>query len=153
MAIGPMLRITNITTGEDSPITKSITTNVPIPTPTMTPIPTPTMTSTLQHITYNSKIDPNNGGFYQIRCFNLTGQIQCPNYYYNRTLFIDKGDTVVWINDANEDLSIISEQGLWSGAEKLEKTKIFNDTGEYTFYIKEYSNIRQKIIVKSNISE
>lgn len=86
-----------------------------------------------------------------MRCF-ADVQIQCPNYYYNRTLFINKGDTVIWLNDANEDLSIVSEQGLWSGAEKLTKTNIFNDSGEYIFYIKEYSRVYQKIIVKSNIS-
>lgn len=77
----------------------------------------------------------------------------------NRTLIINVSDSVVWVNDATPDepLTIISEQGLWNNTsarlrwnyQKFNYT--FNESGTYSFYIKEYPNEQHQTIIVNPI--
>lgn len=102
--------------------------------------------------TYASYID-DSLGFYKIR--DVTTPSNNKFSYENRTLNIDQGDSVIWINDAEKvQFTIISEQGLWNEKDSLLKIGKkfeykFDNPGKYTFYLKEYSQRRQTIIVNS----
>jgi len=101
-------------------------------------------------ITYKSYID-NSYGFYKIR--DITTQKPVP--YNDRTLTINQGDAIIWINDVEDkSMTLINEQSLWenedvylvaSGQFKYR----FKMPGEYTFYIKEFPSARQTVIVNS----
>lgn len=104
---------------------------------------------TAASITYKSYVDPGYG-FYKIRTTPNT------NISYNITskiLNINQGDTVTWINDADNagSLSITSNQNLWTGTAVLEKSYTFNNPGTYTFTLKEY-NVKQQTIIVSGTS-
>ena len=78
-----------------------------------------------------------------------------PYDLYNRTLTLNAGDTVVWVNDAEDKLTIVSEQGLWDNTSAIlrwrykEFNYTFTKPGTYGVYIKEEPRIlHQKIIVK-----
>jgi plastocyanin len=99
--------------------------------------------------TYISYVD-DNLGFYKVR--NLD---QPPRQftYIDHILNINKGDTVIWQNDADKTtFTILSNQNLWDnnigylrvGSKMNYK---FDKPGKYTLYVKEYSSIRQTIIV------
>lgn len=94
--------------------------------------------------TYNIYIDQYYGSY---RVIEQSGS----DFSYNdHTLYINIGDTVIWINDANpeEPLTIINDQGLWNeidaylrwNYQKFQYT--FDRSGTYTFYIKEYPRLR-----------
>lgn len=100
--------------------------------------------------TYRSEVDQDYG-FYRTVVIDSNKTMS----YVNKTLNITIGDTVIWRNDATPDwpLTIISEQGLWNNTsaklrwnyDKFGYT--FNESGTYTFHIKEYPRLQQKIIV------
>lgn len=104
--------------------------------------------------TYRSYID-NSYGFYKIR--SVTPNINVQYDVTTRTLTINQGDTVVWLNDAenNVPFTIISDQGLWSDGDKdaylAYSNKQFGYTfdvaGSYNFHLKEYPKVKQTIMV------
>ncbi|MCX9074206.1 MAG: hypothetical protein OIN88_06035 [Candidatus Methanoperedens sp.] len=128
----------------------------PTPTPTpentrvvMTSGPTPSPART--PVVYKSFMD-DGYGFFKVRIVDLTQEAQ----YVNNTLTINTGDEVIWVNDASERLTIVSEEGLWdmnnTRARLLYQTSEFNFTftqpGTYGFYIREYPRLpHQKITV------
>lgn len=132
----------------------------PAATPTQTPTPEntrvvmtsgPTPSPVRTPAVYKSFID-DAYGFFKVRIVDLTQEAQ----YVNNTLTIKTGDEVVWVNDASERLTIVSEEGLWdmnnTRARLLYQTSEFNFTftqpGIYGFYIKEYPRLpHQKITV------
>jgi len=75
--------------------------------------------------------------------------------YTNKTLTVNVGDTVVWINYDPKDwpITIVSEQGLWKHDEAYLKYSYrkFNHTfvepGTYNVYIKEDDKLHQTIVV------
>lgn len=142
-SVTPNVRDDNTSTGTND--IKLWNVNVlPANPPILTPTPTPTPTS----ISYNSDVDIN--GFIRVTSYRQ------PVSYENKTLSIYQGDTVKWINVADESLTIISEQGLWDNTGAILKytyryfSYTFTRSGIYDVYIKEYPNIQhQKIIVNS----
>lgn len=105
--------------------------------------------------TYRVFIDQHYG-FYRIYYANVSGKaVQVP---YNGTLNIHKGDTVTWINDAEDAaFTIISEQELWKDYDAYLKwaykqfSHTFNKSGTFTMYIRQSPKFRQKIIVGSRL--
>lgn len=103
-------------------------------------------------ITYKSFIDPGYG-FYSV----IDQTTHKPSPYANKILNIKIGDEIIWVNDADNGMTITisSEQGLWSD-KRLEFGQnfsyTFNDAGTYNLYIKEYRSKRQKIIVGTDIN-
>lgn len=98
---------------------------------------------------YRVHID-NYHGFYRVYNMTLGEQIN----YHNDTLNINKGDTVMWSNEASDRrLTVISVQKLWS--EKYgylpwpnrRFSYTFNKPGTYNVYIKEYPKFTQRIVV------
>lgn len=101
--------------------------------------------------TYKADVDQDYG-FYRVVSIDKNQSVD----YVNKTLIINVGDNVIWINDATPDwpLTIMSEEGLWGNRsaylrwnyQKFDYT--FNKTGEYNFYIREFPRLQhQKIIV------
>lgn len=101
-------------------------------------------------ITYVSSVDPDLG-FYKV----TDNTAHKPAPYKNRVLTINQGDTVIWKNDADKPVSvtIVSEQELFSDISlKLIGdvfSYVFDQPGEYTFYIKEREAVRQTIVVNA----
>lgn len=104
--------------------------------------------STKEPVTYRVFVD-NQQGFNRI--FDIT--LNKPVYSQNRTLNIYRGDTIIWINNIDRRLTIISEQKLWDNKsghlaqEYKELNYTFTEPGIYNVYIKEYPTLKQKIIV------
>ena len=103
-------------------------------------------------IVYKSLIDTS--GFRKV--LNMTSNNLAP--YQNNTLNIYKGDKVIWVNDesAEKRFTIISKQKLWKnesgvlGARDKQFSYVFNKTGTYIIYLKEYPELKsQRIIVES----
>lgn len=76
--------------------------------------------------------------------------------YENYTLNISTGDKIIWINDDPTDiLTIISEQKLWKdgevvlGHEGSQFNYIFNSSGAFTFYIKQYQGLSKQTVIVS----
>ncbi len=101
--------------------------------------------------TYKADVDQDYG-FYRVVSTDKNQSVD----YVNKTLIVNVGDNVIWINDATPDwpLTIMSEEGLWGNRsaylrwnyQKFNYT--FNKTGEYNFYIREFPRLQhQKIIV------
>jgi len=130
------------------------------PTPTATETPSPTVIPTTPTQTqtpapripsvYKVFVDQDYG-FKRVVEVNYT-----PFVYENLTLNITIGDTVIWVNDAtpDEELTIVSEQNLWSNtsARLRWNYQFFNYTftqpGIYSFYVREEPRVRhQKIVV------
>ncbi len=103
--------------------------------------------------TYRTFVDSYKGLY---RVINMNTK----NYtsYENKTLNINIGDTVEWVNDDDIGLTIISNEKLWKDKYGYMKStfKRFNHTftkpGNYTFYIRQYSTKfqPQTIVVKSS---
>lgn len=105
-----------------------------------------------KQINYRIAIDQYRG-FYRVYIANTSGRVVTVSY--NGSLYITKGDTITWMNDAVPDarLTIISQQKLWSDNSGVLKwaykqfSYTFNKSGIYDVYIKENSKLKQKIIV------
>lgn len=105
-------------------------------------------------IVYMSLVDRYNG-FGKI--MNTSGE---PPLYENRTLNINVGDSVTWVNnDPSDKITIISEQGLWNDNGVIlvhtgrRSSYTFNETGKYTFHIAEYNMSKRQTIIVSNIGD
>ncbi len=75
-----------------------------------------------------------------------------PFKYENQTLNLNAGDTVFWINDAdNESITITNKEGLWPGAYLKYSRQSFNYTftqpGTYDVYMKEFPRRPHQTIV------
>lgn len=97
-------------------------------------------------ITYRSHIDTVYG-FYRV----IDETTHKPSPYENRILTINIEDKVIWYNeDTGTGITIVNKQRLWNDI-YLRKGQQFNYTfnnpGTYDIYIKEYPQIKQKIIV------
>ncbi len=103
--------------------------------------------------TYKIFID-SDYGFYRV-IMPSNGPNPVSPVYENRTLFINLGDTVIFESNAEELLTIISEQGLWNNAILRWSYQTFSYTfsgsGTYGFYIKEYPVQHLNIIVGPQI--
>jgi plastocyanin len=111
--------------------------------------------------TYRALVD-SDYGFYRV--VDITMPNVSSGYdAVNHTLWIQPGDTVEFMNDAtpDEQLTIKSNDGLWNDSagagilrwnyQKYDYT--FNNTGEYTFSLKEYPRIaNMKVEVMGKIS-
>lgn len=133
-------------------------------TPESTPIsiitaaPTPEPTPVRQPVSFKSDVD----NYYGFRKVVKINPGERPVYdYKNRTITIFEGDTIIWVNDADdpeEKLTLVSEEGLWDNdnisailtAQYKEFSYTFTKPGVYGVYLKEYPQSRiqpQKIIV------
>ena len=114
------------------------------------------LTAGVSATVYRSDVDQDYG-FYRITSMDKNQTVSYDKN--NDTLTINVSDSVVWINDATPDepLTIISEQGLWNSTsarlrwnyQKFNYT--FNESGTYSFYIKEYPNEKHQIIIVNPI--
>jgi len=146
------------------PVTVPLATPTPSPTtsPTpsqTTPVPTQTPENTpnpISQIQYRSWVD-SDYGFYKVRAVKDNASYELPLDFDTRNFSINEGDTVRWINDDMYDysLTLVSNEGLWTGEtafleyQGLRFEYTFNQTGIYTFHIKEFPKIApQKITVK-----
>ncbi|MCZ7357656.1 MAG: hypothetical protein O8C66_01350 [Candidatus Methanoperedens sp.] len=118
------------------------------------PIPTPTPTIARVSVFYYSDVD-NYYGFPRI----VSNSSRPVKYdVYNRTITINSGDSIIWINDATspeEKLTIVNEEGLWTNNtrailrwNRAQFNYTFSQPGTYGVYIKEYPRFQHlKIIV------
>lgn len=104
------------------------------------------------HSIYRAYVDGQRG-FYDV--MNLTNNSRAN--YYNYTLIINIGDTVIWSNEdsADEALTIVSSQKLWtnkSGYLKYSYKRFnytFKKSGKFDVYIRQNPRLgHQNIIVK-----
>jgi plastocyanin len=124
---------------------------------TTTAAATPDVTSNVRIPSiYKSYVDDVYGFF---RVISISQEASSAPYdKENKTLTIHTGDTVIWVNDADERLTIISEQGLWdmntSRSRLLYQTSEFNYTftqpGTYDVYIREYPRLSH---LKINVNQ
>lgn len=142
-------------------VAEPLTTPAPTPSPTpfmtiLASTPTPNTPYPISPISYRSWID-SDYGFYKVRAIMDNASYQLASDFDTRNFTINKGDTVRWINDDIYDysLTLINNEGLWTGqtgfleyqGQLFEYT--FNNTGTYTFHVKEFPKIApQKITVK-----
>lgn len=106
--------------------------------------------------TYKSDVD-NYYGFYRIIAVDSDTNTSSSEMlsYVNKTLNINVGDTVIWINDADPDepLTIMSTEGLWDNRSAYLRWNYqrfnytFTEPGTYNVYIREYPRLQHKIIV------
>ena len=101
--------------------------------------------------TYRSFVDGYHG-FYKVAVAETEDVLPYENY----TLNINVGEEIVWINDDQSDtLTIISEQESWKGDEAVLESKggkfshIFNNSGTFTVYIKQYRDHPKQTIIVS----
>lgn len=92
-------------------------------------------------------------GFWAVRSYNIDHKLN----YSSRTLNINTGDSIEWMNMDNEGdrITIISDDLLWEGGKTLGNigTKFrftFNSSGSYRFHIVENTRLR---LNASNYSE
>lgn len=92
-------------------------------------------------------------GFWAVRSYNINHAIN----YTGRTLSINTGDSIEWMNMDNEGdrITIVSDNMLWEGGKTLVGlgTKFrftFNSSGTYRFHIVENTRVR---LNASNYSE
>lgn len=79
-----------------------------------------------------------------------------PFKYENQTLNLKVGDTVFWVNDAdNESLTIVSQEGLWADAYLKYNRHRFNFTftkpGTYGVYMKEFPRRPHQTIIVAGV--
>ena len=103
--------------------------------------------------TYRSFIDGYHG-FYKVVVSGTEDILSYENY----TLNINVGEEIVWINDdQNDTLTIISEQESWKDDEAVLESKggkfshIFNNSGMFTVYMKQYRGLPKQTIIVSGI--
>lgn len=112
------------------------------------------VSSNVTNIAYQVDVD-NDYGFYRV----IDRTTRKPINYTNKTLNISIGDTVIWMNDATPDdaLTIISEQGLWENRSAYLRwnyqkfSYVFNESGTYTFYVREYKRLQHQTIIVEDI--
>ena len=103
-------------------------------------------------ISYRTYVDTDYG-FYKVSILNSSSNISTPIDFSDKTLTINVGDTVEWINyaDPDEKITLIDNEGdhlLRWNYQKYSRT--FQNSGTYTVNIKEYPRlITQTVIVQS----
>lgn len=87
-------------------------------------------------------------GFWAVRSYNINHTLN----YTSRTLNINTGDSIEWVNMDTEDqrITIVSDNILWDGGKTLAGTGVrfrftFNSSGTYTFHIVENTRLRLNI--------
>ncbi len=124
-------------------------TDAPTPAPTPEPVPEAA-------VTYIVWIESDRG-FHKARAIKDTAYLELPSDFNILNFTINVGDKVRWINDDSYDfpLTVTSNEDLWTNRTGYLRWRedrfeyIFNNTGIYTFYIKEYSRLpQQKITVR-----
>lgn len=105
--------------------------------------------------TYKSYVDYDIG-FYKITDITTLKPVK----YDNRTLIINQGDSLLWVNDADDkSLTIISKESLFDAKYSFLRyynnkfSYTFDTYGIYEFYIQENKRFRQTIIVNKTIDE
>lgn len=135
-------------------VSPTLTKTVPTIIPTIvTPVPTPIRIP----VTYKSFVDAD-FGFYKVVATNASLPVMFDSV--NRTLSINKGDNIIFVNlprgDTSDVLTIISAEGLWDNAtsrlpqayKQFDHT--FNGTGTFTVFVKEFKKVTPlKIMVTS----
>ena len=102
--------------------------------------------------TYKSYVDMEFGFYRVIDITTLK-----PTNYEGRTLTINLGDTVTWINDDNNgSITIISEEDIWNAEDSFLGNEdtfsyTFENPGKYIIYIQEDPTIRQTILVNDTV--
>lgn len=127
----------------------------PIPTPELTPTPTPmpalsnttlpTPTPALTNIAVPTPPMPSNTTAYvPVRIDSRLG-------FSPKEVSIKPGNSVRWVNydGMNRDFTLVSQEGLFTTLIKLERRfeYSFNTTGTFTFYLKEYPNVKGTVTV------
>ncbi len=144
------------TTGTPVPTVSPTPTKTIAPTiiPTIvTPVPTPIRIS----VTYKSFVDAD-FGFYKVVATNASVPVMFDPV--NRTLSINEGDDIIFVNlprgDTSDVLTIISAEGLWDNATSRlpqaykQFNHTFNGTGTFTVFVKEFKKVTPlKIMVTS----
>lgn len=109
--------------------------------------------------TYRSYVDQDYG-FYKVSILDLNRSMSYQNISYeDKTLTIDVGDTIEWINYATPDwpITIISQQKLWEDRDAYLRWNYqkfnytFNKPGIYTVYIKECRRCQNQTIMANPI--
>lgn len=139
-----------------TPTATPTATETPLPTvvpATPRPTPAPGVVIPVKYIVW---ID-SDFGFYRVRAVKGSAPLQLPPDFNIMNFTVNAKDKVRWINDDSYDfpLTVISNEGLWTNrtgylrwqGDRFEH--IFNETGTFTFSIREYPRIQNlKIIVK-----
>lgn len=82
-----------------------------------------------------------------------------PAKYENRTLVIDIGDTVSWVNNVDNRITIVSKEVLLDINKSILRwtynrfSYTFNESGKYEIYIKERPTLPHQIIMVGNLIE
>lgn len=116
--------------------------------------------------TYKSDVDQDYG-FYRVTATDPkiatetqpTSTIIKNISYVNKTININVGDNVIWINDATPDwpLTIISNQGLWGNRDAYLRWNYqkfnytFSEPGVYSVHLKECGRCQNQTIIVSPI--
>jgi plastocyanin len=136
---------------------KPVSTPAPTATPTVTVMPTvvppmttptPVATQIRESKMYISDVDTSYG-FRKVAVWNGSAP------YINRTLTINAGDTVKWVNvDPDYIVTVVSQEGLWNNSASTMKYmyRYFNYTfdkpGKYEVYVDKAPKLmHQKIVV------
>ena len=133
--------------GTPVPTATPTATAIPTVVPT-TPTPTPVPTQIREQKLYISDVD-DRYGFLRVTVLNGSAS------YSNRTLTINAGDTVKWVNVATDySITVVSREGLWNNSTSTMRYmyRYFNYTfdkpGEYEVYIDKFPKLsHQKIVV------
>lgn len=103
-------------------------------------------------ITYVSYAD-NTYGFYKVR--DVTTYKSAPFDPSTHTITIKQGDRIIWKNDAEKGiaLTLVSEQGLFADVGLGSNFQYnFEQTGTFTFHIKEYPGKKLTVVVNPGYS-
>ncbi|MFA4955580.1 MAG: hypothetical protein WC556_01240 [Candidatus Methanoperedens sp.] len=140
---------------EEKPVATPVSTATPtataITSPTVvltTPTPTPVPTQIRDQKLYISDVD-DKYGFQKVTVLNSSAP------YSNRTLMINTGDTVKWVNVATDySITVVSREGLWNNSTSMMRYRYryfnytFDKPGEFEVYIDKFPKLsHQKIVV------
>lgn len=94
-------------------------------------------------------------GFYAVRSYDINHTLN----YTDRTLDINTGDSIEWVNMDAEGarITIISDNTLWEGGKALGSTGVkfrftFNSSGNYRFHIDENTRVTLNTLNSLNAS-
>lgn len=111
--------------------------------------------------TYRSYVDQDYG-FYKVSILDLNRSLSYQNISYeDKTIIINMGDTIEWINYATPDwpITIISQQKLWEDRDAYLRWNyqkfnyMFNDPGIYTVSIKECRRCQNQTIIVGTVED
>jgi len=118
--------------------------------------------------TYKVDVDQDYG-FYRVVAIDLepatdtkpTSTVLKERFYVNKTLNVNVGDTIIWVNDATPDwpLTIISNQGLWGDRDAYLRWNYqkfnytFNESGVYSISLKECRRCQNQTIIVNPVDD